>query len=131
MDMSWYNTLIQPAFTPESWVFTPAWLFLYGLILLSLLVYKNSDSENNKMVGYIFFSVQLILNFLWTPAFFVLHNIPLSFAIICLLLAFVIVTTIEFFRISKISSALLVPYFLWLCFAVYLNYGFLMLNPVC
>ncbi len=128
--MVWYSSLAKPEFTPESWVFTPAWLFLYGLILLSLLVYKNTDSNSNKAAGYLFFCIQIVLNFLWTPAFFTQHDIKMSFIIICLMIVFVILNIIAFYRISKISAALLVPYIIWICFAAYLNYWFMVLNPV-
>ncbi len=130
MDMIWYDTLLKPEYTPESWIFTPAWLFLYGLIILSLLVYKNTDTDKNKIAGYVYFSIQIVLNFLWTPVFFALHNIVLSFTIICFMTVFVVLNIIEFYKVSKISAALLVPYVLWICFAAYLNYGFMMLNSV-
>ena len=99
MDMIWYDTLLKPEYTPESWIFTPAWLFLYGLIILSLLVYKNTDTDKNKIAGYVYFSIQIVLNFLWTPVFFALHNIVLSFTIICFMTVFVVLNIIEFYKV--------------------------------
>ena len=130
MDMIWYKTLNKPALTPPDYVFTPAWLFLYVLIVLSLIVFKNANSVQNKTAGYVYFTIQIVLNFLWTPVFFALHNIVLSFTIICFLTIFVVLNIIEFYKVSKISAALLVPYVVWICFAAYLNYGFMMLNSV-
>ncbi len=128
MEMIWYESLNKPFLTPPSWVFAPAWIFLYILILASFFTYVYSNSEKNKFRGYLFFTLQLLLNFAWSPVFFHLHDIRLSFAIICLLLIFLILTIIAFYKISKIAAALLVPYFVWVCFAIYLNYGVLSLN---
>lgn len=128
MDMIWYESLNKPALTPQAWVFTPAWIFLYGLILLSLFTYIYASSDRNKLAGYIFFAIQMILNLSWVPVFFNMKNIMLSFVIIILLFLFIIMTIAAFYRISKIAAALLIPYLLWICFAAYLNYEVMVLN---
>ena len=33
MEMIWYESLNKPFLTPPSWVFAPAWIFLYILIM--------------------------------------------------------------------------------------------------
>ena len=128
MDLTWYNTLNKPAFTPPSWVFAPAWTVLYLMIFLSFMIFIMTKTTQDKTLGVGLFLVQLILNFLWSPVFFYWKNITLSFVIIILLLGFLLMTIINFYKISKWSAILLIPYFLWICYATYLNYGFMMMN---
>ena len=128
MDLTWYNTLNKPAFTPPSWVFAPAWTVLYLMIFLSFMIFIMTKTMQDKTLGVSLFLVQLILNFLWSPVFFYWKNITLSFVIIILLLGFLLMTIINFYKISKWSAILLIPYLLWICYATYLNYGFMMMN---
>ena len=61
-------------------------------------------------------------------AFFYLKNVVLAFFIIILLDILVILTISRFYRVSKMAAILLVPYFVWIIFATYLNFGYLILN---
>jgi len=128
MNLNWYNTLNKPFFTPPAKIFMPAWIILYILIFTSLILYMNVKTFENKTPGYIAFIIQLILNLSWSPVFFGMNNIELSFAIIVLLLIAIIFTIIFFYRISKIAAMLLIPYLLWVIFATYLNFGIMKLN---
>ncbi len=128
--MIWYESLNKPALTPPDWVFTPAWIYLYVLIFLALFTFIYTKTDKDKKLGYFLFGIQMVLNLCWTPAFFYLQNITMSFVIIIFMLVFVFMTTAEFYKVSKISAALLVPYFLWVCFAAYLNYGIMYLNTL-
>ena len=128
MDIIWYESLNKPVFTPPSSIFTPAWIYLYTLIFLSLFIFMYTKSDKDKKLGYFLFALQMLLNLAWTPAFFLLKNITMGFVIIVLMLVFAIMTMSEFFKISKASAALLIPYILWIGFAAYLNYGMMYLN---
>lgn len=128
MDLNWYNTLNKPVFTPPSEIFAPAWTVLYALMFLSLVLFFTAKTDIDKTQGTALFLTQLILNLLWSPIFFYWHNLSLSLIIIVLLLAFTLTTIVSFYKISAIASFLLIPYFLWICFATYLNYGFMIMN---
>jgi len=128
LDLSWYTTLTKPMYTPPAWLFAPAWIFLYVTIFTSLLLYTVTRSRQSKAVGYTYFVMQMIFNILWTPAFFILHDMKLAAVIIIVLDILVLLNIIEFYKISKFSGLLLIPYFLWIIFATYLNIGILVLN---
>ena len=128
IDLTWYHTLTKPMFTPPSGVFTPAWVFLYVLIIVSLLIFITAKSKKKKKEGYIYFGLQMLFNILWTPAFFVLKNPALAFGVVIVLDILAFLNIREFYKISKLSGFLLIPYFLWLIFATYLNAGILFLN---
>ena len=124
----WYHQLIQPPYTPPNWIFLPAWLILYILIFISFILYTKKRSYRTKMNGYILFLTQFILNICWTPAFFYYQSPQLAFFIIILLDITVLLTIIYFIKVDKPAGYLLLPYFLWIIFATYLNLGIIILN---
>ena len=124
----WYKTLIKPHLTPPAWVFAPVWAMLYTLIFLSFSLYAIKSYDNSKNWGYVLFFTQLILNFCWSPIFFNLHNIGFALAIIITMDIIVFLNIIEFFKVSKTAGLLLIPYFIWIIFATYLNAEFFFLN---
>ena len=127
MDRIWYQNLVKPNFTPNGEIFAPVWLGLYFLIFLSLMFFIYSKNDN-KLQGYLFFSLQIIFNFLWYYVFFIRHNIVLSVFVILLLLIFILLNVISFYKVSKTAAFLLLPYLLWVCFASVLNFGIMKLN---
>ena len=123
----WYNSLTKPLFAPPDWIFAPVWGILYVLIFASLILYF-LKKENNKENGYLFFGIQLFLNIIWSPVFFLAKNIIGALFIIVLLDIFVFLTIRKFYSVSKIAGILLIPYLIWIIFATYLNAGYLILN---
>ena len=74
------------------------------------------------------FLINAILNVLWSYLFFVSHQIEIAIyetAVLELTLFFLI---FESRKISKVASLLLVPYFVWVGFAIYLAHQFMILN---
>ena len=128
MNLSWYNTLSKPPLTPPSAIFAPAWGIIYSMIFLAFCIFMLTKTDKDKKSAIGFFIIQLLLNFSWSPAFFYLHNSILSLVIIILLIIFLILTINSFYKISKISAYLLIPYLVWICFAAYLNFGIMILN---
>lgn len=123
----WYENLTRPFLSPPKWLFATVWGILYLTIFISFILYF-LKKDKNKRKGYIYFSIQIILNFLWTPAFFGAKNILLALIIIILLDIFLILTIKNFYPTSKIASLLLIPYLIWTIFATYLNFSYFILN---
>ena len=128
IDYSWYSALIQPPLKPPAWLFSPVWTILYISMVVALVLYIRKPSIKSKTWGFVLFFTQLLVNFAWTPAFFGMKNIGLALAIIILLDILVLFNIIEFLKISKSAGRTLIPYFLWLLFATYLNIGIFVLN---
>ena len=124
---AWYDNLQRPYLSPPDWIFLPVWSVLYFTMLIAILLYIFKPAEN-KEIGYVYFILQLIFNLLWTPAFFYMQNIILALVIIIFLDVFVFLTIKKFYSVSKLSGLILVPYFIWILFATYLNIGYLILN---
>jgi len=116
---NWYVNLIKPELNPPNWIFAPVWTTLYALMGISLyLVWKNNWKKN----ALIIFGVQLFLNALWSFIFFGLKLPGVAFFEILALWLAILYTIINFYRISKASAYLLLPYIFWVSFAAYLNY---------
>jgi len=70
----------------------------------------------------------MILNFIWSPAFFKLHHMALALAIILTLLAVIIGFVWVQWRENRFAAALFIPYAVWVAFASLLNYSIYRLN---
>jgi len=125
---TWYKTLNKPFFTPPNWIFSPVWISLFILMGISLFfVWRRTDHPKFK-ISFIFFFVQLILNILWSIAFFGLQSPLLGLVDIILLWIAILLTLQIFLKISKFAGVLLIPYLLWVSFATLLNFSLWILN---
>jgi benzodiazapine receptor len=127
---TWYVSLNKPSFTPPSWVFAPVWVTLFTLMGLSLFIVLRKGFENSAIRRAVsVFVAQLVLNMLWSVAFFGFRSPLYGLIVITLLWITLLATIFMFYRISRTSAILLVPYFLWGSFASVLNFSILALNP--
>ncbi len=125
----WYLTLVKPSFTPPSSLFAPVWTILYILmgISLFLILRENTDIYNVRQ-AIKFFIIQLLLNVLWSFAFFYLQSPFLGLIVIILLWAGIIATIQAARKVSQPAALLLYPYLLWVTFAAVLNAAIWWLN---
>lgn len=128
---SWYASLVKPGLTPPSWVFAPTWTVLYILmgIALYLVWSKKPGYTRYAPVAMAIFGMQLILSVAWSFVFFGLQAPFFGLIVILLLWIAILMTIFAFDRISAPAAVLLVPYFLLVSFAAFLNYGIYLLNP--
>jgi len=127
---TWYATLQKPAFTPPNWLFAPAWVTLYLLMGISAFLIWRRGLENLQVKRALsVFLIQLILNALWSVAFFGLESPLYGVIVIAALWIAILVTMINFIKISKTAGFLLLPYILWVSFAAVLNVSVWLLNP--
>jgi benzodiazapine receptor len=124
----WYLSLTRPPGTPPNWVFGPVWTVLYIMIgTAAWLVWRTQARLSRRQLQL--WGWQLLVNAVWTPAFFGLRNPALAFCVILALLVLIGLTIRGFATIRPLAAALMLPYALWSCYAAYLNAGFLWLNP--
>jgi benzodiazapine receptor len=126
---TWYATLEKPVFTPPSWLFAPVWTLLYILMGVSaFLVWRKGLRNAQVKTALIIFLIQLILNASWSVVFFGLQLPLYGFIVIVMLWVAILLTVIQFYKISRVSSVLLWPYLLWVTFAAVLNASIWLLN---
>jgi tryptophan-rich sensory protein len=130
---TWYLALNKPFFNPPNWIFGPVWTLLYIFMGISLGMIWNSESTNqeaNKIrsKAIMIFSVQLLLNFLWSILFFGMKSPFFALIDIVLMLVAITLTIIIFRKINTKTTWLLAPYLAWVSFATLLNASILALN---
>ncbi len=126
-NITWYHNLAKPALNPPDWVFAPVWGVLYLLMALSFIILLRTKYEN-KTTAILLFLSQLGLNLIWSPVFFGWMNPKGALITIVLLIITLSGTVIAFYKHSKPAAILLIPYFIWVCFAAYLNFEIVRLN---
>ena len=127
---TWYPTLVKPSFNPPNWIFAPVWSMLYVMMGVAAgLVWDRIDFDKDLVKkALIFFALQLALNALWSFLFFGLKNPMLAGIEIILLWLMIFETYTQFVKINKIAGYLLIPYLLWVSFAMVLNISIWWLN---
>ena len=122
----WYSLIIRPSFSPPDWVFAPVWTTLYFMMTLSVWLFWHSTNRDMKTV-YIYF-IHIIVNTTWSITFFVFHQIAISILVLIILITLIIILIKNFKRVNLISSYLMIPYLLWCCYALFLNFNLYTLN---
>lgn len=128
-DSQFYNKLNKPVFSPPKWVFAPVWSILYILMFASIVIVGKNTPVYLKPAAISIFLLQLVLNLIWTPMFFIHHKIKNALFICITLTVTVLFMIILFAQISKIAALLLIPYLIWLILASTLNFAIVKLNP--
>ena len=128
---TWYAALQKPSFSPPNWLFGPVWVLLYALMGISAyLIWDKGIRKKGVKTSLKLFSLQLILNFMWSILFFGLKSPLLGLIEIALLWIAILATIMKFARLSKEAAVLMVPYILWVSFAAVLNLYVWMLNMI-
>lgn len=130
---TWYASINLPSLVPPSFVFPIVWNILFILMIISFYIILNTYKKNKSFIdlrksAINFFIIQLILNVLWVILFFELNLLFISLIEIVILEVFIILTINKFSYINKTASRLLIPYVLWIFFAMILNFLVFLLN---
>ena len=124
-----YTVLNKPPLSPPGWVFPVVWTILYLLMgYASYRILESGAGEEAVRKAMLLYGAQLIANFIWPLLFFGGIWLTASFVWIIVLWVLILLTLRAFSAIDETAGNLLIPYILWVTFAAYLNFGFLLLN---
>ncbi|HLL59956.1 MAG TPA: TspO/MBR family protein [Allosphingosinicella sp.] len=126
---AWFDALVKPEAMPPGWAFGVAWTVLYILLGLSLALILHARGAQGRGAALAFFFAQLLVNYAWSPVFFGMNEASTALILIVLMLLLATVAAFLFARIRKAAGLLMLPYLAWLCFATFLNYQIIQLNP--
>lgn len=128
-NLPWYDTLYLPEWTPPSSVFGPVWTFLYMAmayaqwrILRPAWTTSFSLTRRRRVAkAAVSFLIQLAVNLLWSIVFFGGRHLFGGVLVLILLLYTIYVTIYRFGRVDIGAALLLIPYFIWVSYALVLN----------
>ena len=119
----------QSPLTPPPAVFVVVWTILYLLMgFASYLVLTSRAGQARIDAAMRTYAVQLAFNFFWSVFFFGLNAYLFSFLWMIGLWISILLNISAFYKITKAAGLLLIPYFLWVSFALYLNLSVYLLN---
>ena len=126
---NWYSQLIKQDWAPPSWVFGPAWTFLYILIAISFgRVFMLLWQRKIAFMVALPFILNLIFNFSFTPLQFGLQNNLLAGIDILLVLGTLIWAIFAIYPHARLIAYMQIPYLLWVSFATVLQITITYLN---
>lgn len=127
--MGVYRSLQTPSFSPPGWLFPVIWTVLYVLMgIASYRIYRLDATDRDVRKALAFYLLQLAINFLWPILFFRFSLYFFSFVWLLLLLVILFYTIRLFKKLDPIAAYMMIPYFLWVVFAAFLNLGVYFLN---
>jgi benzodiazapine receptor len=120
----WYASLNKPFFNPPGWLFAPVWSILY--VLIAIAGWRVWTAGETTLTSLWF--IQMVLNFLWSPAFFGIQMPALALVIIIVLLVTIYAFIVKAWNRDRTSALLFLPYAAWVTFATLLNFSIVVLN---
>lgn len=127
--MQAFAQLNQPPLSPPGWLFPVVWTVLYLLMGFASWLVLTSDKPKMQIKSALqIYGLQLVVNFFWSIIFFSQQRYLFAFFWLLLLWVMIIMTMMRFYRIRELAGELLLPYFLWVTFAGYLNFAIYLLN---
>ena len=127
--MELYRTdIVKPPLSPPGIVFPIVWVILYALMGIGMARIWLTPKSKDRTMAVRIFLFQLAVNFLWPILFFGVRNFGLALLWLAGLWALVLWMRSAFSRIDMTAARLQFPYFLWVTFALYLNFGVWRLN---
>ena len=125
-DTSWYQALQKPQLQPPPIVFGIVWTALYLLFAISLSLICLDKQTPQKT--YALYLTVFVLNAFWTYAFFCRQSAAAAVFVLLITIAAAIGLFLAAYRSNRLAAYLLIPYMLWIVFALYLNYEIAFLN---
>lgn len=117
IDSNYYKSLVGPAL--PNWLFIVIWTIIYiSMSIYTAIIIFSDHSVNGPEYKriYVFLGVNYLLQALFLPVFFYLHNLFLSFAICIFTFITILIISLETLIVNKKLTLLTIPYVLWMAF---------------
>jgi translocator protein len=118
---TWYES-IKPSIAPPNWVFPIVWTVLFYLIAVSLYYSWIDNERKNKKKVIVYYGINFVLNILWSYLFFKMQSPRFALLEIFILWLSIFVLIGFNWRKSRKAAYFLIPYLIWVSFAIILNY---------
>ena len=118
----------KPALSPPAILFPIVWTALYALMGIGAARVDGAQPGPDRSRALNVYVIQLVVNSFWSLIFFNARAYGFAFLWLLLLWVLIAVMILSFRRVDRTAALLQIPYFLWVTFAAYLNYGVWQLN---
>ena len=125
----WYQSLDKPDWTPPPVAFPVVWTTVFALTVLAFVAaWRKAPSTkvSDTLIGM--FAANAFLNIAWSLLFFRLQRPDWAFYELIVLWLSIAVLIGYCWRFSRLASALLLPYLVWVTLAGALNWQVVQLN---
>ena len=126
---AWYHALRKPPLNPPDWLFGPAWTVILALAAWSAAQawVDAPDAAARTRVVWLY-GLNALFHLLWSPLFFKAKRPDWALAEVVFLWASLLAILVGIGPFSPLAAELMVPYFLWVSFAWWLNLQIVRLN---
>jgi translocator protein len=125
----WYQALKQPEWKPPDWAFGVIWSTVFVLIgIAGVLAWRRARNPAEQIQIIALFTVNSMLHVVWSLLFFTVKRPDWAMIELVFLWLSIAALIVTFWKFSKVSSLLLLPYITWVTIAGFLNYANIQLN---
>jgi tryptophan-rich sensory protein len=125
----WYRDLKKPVLQPPNWVFGPAWTVILALAAWSAVTAWDAAADDAaRLRVLVLFGVNALCHAAWSPLFFRARRPDWALVEVVFLWGSLVALIAGLWPISPRASLLIVPYWLWVSFASWLNWMIVRLN---
>jgi translocator protein len=125
----WYKSLKNPSWKPPDWAFGPIWIVIITLaVFAGEYAWRDAPDQTSRILLLGVFVANGVLNIAWSGIFFKMQRPDWALIEAAFLWSSVLAMIIVCYPYSKVSSALLLPYLLWVTIATALNRAVIRLN---
>ena len=120
--LDWYNSLVNPSWTPAPATIGMIWQILYPIILISFVfVFVQTIRKKLSWLVALPFAINLVTNLIFTPIQFRMRNLPLAAVDIVIVWATIIWCVFAIWPHYRWVSLAQIPYFVWVSLATVLQ----------
>jgi tryptophan-rich sensory protein len=117
----WYIDLNKSALTPPGYIFSIVWPLLYiSLAIFGYTLYKEKTLRSTPRLSILYW-LQMLSNWSWSYIFFNLQMTLAALMVLIFIIAINAFIMLILIRLNNKNWYIILPYFLWICFALYLN----------
>lgn len=118
----WYKTLARSPLNPPDATFGIVWTALYLMLAFAVWKIWSMPGSRQRSVILALFGFHMLLNWAWTPTFFILHAVLPALIVIAVMIVTAAVIGWMIRPLSRAAALVFVPYIAWLCFAAHLTH---------